>query len=176
MRYQNPVLEESEASFTGNISEWEWSRGNETNAYSFIYDNLSRVKESKLFKNGLPTRLLSEGGISYDKNGNILSLNRTGEDGSTVNDLVYNYDGNKLACLSDNGCPSQIYAYDADGNMTFDGRTGMSLDWNALGLVEKVSLNGEDLVNYAYLADGTKVSALDSDGDGRIPALGILIF
>ena len=35
--------------------------------------------------------------------------------------------------------------------MTFDGRTGMSLSWNDLGLVEKVSLNDEDLVNYAYL-------------------------
>ena len=34
--------------------------------------------------------------------------------------------------------------------MTFDGRTGMlSLTWNDLGLVEKVSLNGDDLVNYS---------------------------
>ena len=43
--------------------------------------------------------------------------------------------------------------YDADGNMTFDGRTGMSLTWNDLGLVKKVSLGDEDLVNYSYLAD-----------------------
>jgi hypothetical protein len=33
--------------------------------------------------------------------------------------------------------------------MTFDGRTGMSLTWNDLGLVEKVSLDGDDLVNYS---------------------------
>ena len=59
--------------------------------------------------------------------------------------------------------------------MTFDGRTGMSLTWNDLGLVEKVSLNGEDLVNYAYLADGTKVSALDAEGDGLL-YLGSLIY
>ena len=59
--------------------------------------------------------------------------------------------------------------------MTFDGRTGMSLDWNDLGLVEKVSLNGEDLVNYSYLADGTKVSALDGNGDGLL-YLGSLIY
>ena len=128
-----------------------------------------------MFRNGTPSNALSEIGISYDSNGNILSLNRTGEDGSTVNDLVYNYDGNKLARLSDNGCPSQIYAYDADGNMTFDGRTGMSLDWNDLGLVEKVSLNGEDLVNYTYLANGTKVSALDAEGNGLL-YLGSLIY
>ena len=59
--------------------------------------------------------------------------------------------------------------------MTFDGRTGMSLDWNDLGLVGKVSLNGEDLVNYAYLAEGTKVSALDSEGNGLL-YLGSLIY
>ena len=59
--------------------------------------------------------------------------------------------------------------------MTFDGRTGLSLIWNDLGLVEKVSLNGEDLVNYSYLADGTKVSALDGDGDGLL-YLGSLIY
>ena len=35
--------------------------------------------------------------------------------------------------------------------MTFDGRTGMSLTWNDLGLVEKVSMNDKDLVNYSYL-------------------------
>ena len=59
--------------------------------------------------------------------------------------------------------------------MTFDGRTGMSLIWNDLGLVEKVSLNDTDLVNYSYLADGTKVSALGGDGDG-ILYLGSLIY
>ena len=59
--------------------------------------------------------------------------------------------------------------------MTFDGRTGMSLTWNDLGLVEKVSLNDTVLVNYSYLADGTKVSALDAEGDGLL-YLGSLIY
>ena len=36
------------------------------------------------------------------------------------------------------------------------------------GLVEKVSLNDADLVNYSYLEDGTKVSALGGDGDGLL--------
>ena len=51
----------------------------------------------------------------------------------------------------------------------------MSLDWNDLSLVEKVSLSGEDLVNYSYLADGTKVSALDAEGNGLL-YLGSLIY
>ena len=175
MRYNNPVHSDSTASFTGNISEWEWSRENETNAYSLSYDALSRITDSRLLRNGTPVDALSESGISYDSNGNILSLTRTGEDGSAVNDLTYHYDGNRLECLVDNGELSGNYAYDADGNMTFDGRTGMSLTWNDLGLVKKVSLNDTDLVNYSYLADGTKVSALDGDGDGLL-YMGSLIY
>ena len=175
LRYLDPVLEGADTSFTGNISEWEWTRGNSTDTYSLEYDALSRIVDSRLFRNGNPVDALSESGISYDSNGNILSLTRTGEDGSAVNDLSYHYDGNHLECLVDNGELSDNYAYDADGNMTFDGRTGMSLEWNDLGLVEKVSLNGEDFVNYSYLADGTKVSALNGDGDGLL-YLGSLIY
>ena len=163
------------ASFTGNISEWEWTRGNSTDTYSLEYDALSRIVDSRLFRNGNPVDALSESGISYDSNGNILSLTRTGEDGSAVNDLTYHYDGNRLTSLSDGVLQSQNYTYDADGNMTFDGRTGMSLTWNDLGLVKKVSLNDTDLVNYSYLADGTKVSALDNEGNGLL-YLGSLIY
>ena len=163
------------ASFTGNISEWEWTRGNSTDAYSLSYDALSRITGSRLFRNGNPVDALSESGISYDSNGNLLSLTRIGESGSTINDLAYTYDGNRLTSLSDGDVQSQNYTYDADGNMTFDGRTGMSLTWNDLGLVKKVSLNDTDLVNYSYLADGTKVSALDGDGDGLL-YLGSLIY
>ena len=165
----------SAPSFTGNISEWEWTRDNTTDAYSLEYDALSRITGSRLFRNGNPVDALSESGISYDSNGNILSLTRTGEDGSAVNDLSYHYDGNRLTSLSDGDIQFQNYAYDADGNMTFDGRTGMSLTWNDLGLVKKVSLNDTDLVNYSYLADGTKVSAQNSDGDGLL-YLGSLIY
>ena len=62
MRYQNPVLEESEASFTGNISEWEWTRGgnSDTKSYSLSYDALSRIIDSRLFRNGTPSNALSE--------------------------------------------------------------------------------------------------------------------
>lgn len=165
MRYNNPVLAGSSASFTGNISEWEWSRGEnaETKAYSFDYDVLSRIVDSRLFRNGNPVDALSESGISYDSNGNILSLTRTGEDGSAVNNLIYSYDGNRLTSLSDGDVQSQNYAYDADGNMTFDGRTGMSLEWNDLGLVEKVSLNDTDLVNYSYLPPGVTIIKKEAD-------------
>ena len=47
--------------------------------------------------------------------------------------------------------------------MTFDGRTGMSLTWNDLGLVEKVSLNDTVLVNYSYLPPGVTIIKKEAD-------------
>lgn len=35
-------------------------------------------------------------------------------------------------------------------------------------LIKNISETGATLVNYSYLADGTKVSALGSDGDGLL--------
>ena len=72
MRYNNPLLSGSMASFTGNISEWEWTRGNSTDTYSLKYDALSRIVDSRLFRNGNPVDALSESGISYDSNGKLL--------------------------------------------------------------------------------------------------------
>ena len=38
--------------------------------------------------------------------------------------------------------------------------------YNRLNLIEKVEQDGSTLANYSYLADGTKLSATDADGDG----------
>ena len=40
------------------------------------------------------------------------------------------------------------------------------MKWNRLNLLQKVSRGDEVLVKYAYLADGTKLSAIDGAGDG----------
>ena len=44
--------------------------------------------------------------------------------------------------------------------------SGTTLEWNSIGLIKKVSGTGGTLVNYSYLADGTKISALDDQGNG----------
>ena len=54
-----------------------------------------------------------------------------------------------ITVKNEGGLPNQVTSYNLDGNMTFDGRTGMSLTWNDLGLVEIVSLNDTVLVNYS---------------------------
>lgn len=67
------------------------------------------------------------------------------------------------------------YAYDSNGRMTHDGVRGFDLQYNPLGLVEKVSHEGITAANYSYLADGMKLSVTDRHGEGLLYA-GSLIY
>lgn len=54
LRYYDPQLKGSTASYTGNISEWSWNQGsNPIFTYSFAYDNYGRFKDSRSFSNGI---------------------------------------------------------------------------------------------------------------------------
>ena len=44
--------------------------------------------------------------------------------------------------------------YDANGNMTSDGRKGLELTWNVLNLVDSAGMHGSSL-KYALLSDET---------------------
>src|SRR5690606_17631559 len=88
--------------------------------------------------------------LSYDKNGNILSLYRTGDldsnvDTIEIDNLVYDYDsGNKLLKVTDNsGHPEGFkdglntgndYVYDDFGNMTQDLNKEIFVRYNHLNL------------------------------------------
>ena len=78
-----------------------------------------------------------------------------GESGDE-DDLTYSYSGNHLTSST----------YDLNANMTYDAASGLSVEWNDLNLIRKVSDGDGVLVNYSYLADGTKVRAVDADGEG----------
>ena len=52
--------------------------------------------------------------------------------------------------------------------MTFDGMTGQSMTYNDLDLIGNIVRNDTTLVNYSYLSDGTKLSALDGSGAGLV--------
>ena len=78
-----------------------------------------------------------------------------GESGDE-DDLTYSYSGNHLTSST----------YDLKANMTYDAASGLSVEWNDLNLIRKVSDGDGVLVNYTYLADGTKIKAVDADGEG----------
>ena len=60
------------------------------------------------------------------------------------------------------------FTYDNLGRMTSDGLAGQTFSYNSLDLVGNVSRGGATLVNYFYLADGTKTRALDESGEGLV--------
>ena len=122
---------------------------------SFTYDGANRLKESA----GLSTYADTESGITYDKNGNILTLNRVG---AASDILTYVYTGNRLSSVDDasgnnTGVKSgtSSYGYDANGNMTSDGNRGATLTYNYLNLPQTVAVGGKTLT-YDYDAAGTK--------------------
>ena len=70
------------------------------------------------------------------------------------------------------------YQYDANGNMTHDGRRGLDLSWNHLNLPSTISTDEDEdaTVNYSYLLDGTKVLA-QAPGTGEGYAyLGTMVY
>ena len=106
----------------------------------------------------------AENGISYDKNGNILSMKRTDVNGNLMHDIDYVYQGNQLYSLTLNG--EQInrpYQYDANGNMVYDGHTGAAIKYNILNLPETISVDNNEKISYVYSASGEKL-AMDVEG------------
>jgi hypothetical protein len=111
----------------GNISQMQWSGKAEntfTKGMAFTYDGANRL----LGSTGLNNYAETESGISYDKNGNIKTLIRSGV---VLDNLSYAYVGNRLSAVTDasgsnlgvkNGVST--YAYDGNGNMTSDGNRG----------------------------------------------------
>ena len=94
------------ACYNGNISEWEWQQGTNTaQLYGFTYDSVSRLKETVHLKKNASNWITNashylEKGLTYDRNGNILTLQRTGN-GTLVDNLSYTYTGNKLTALQE---------------------------------------------------------------------------
>lgn len=66
--------------------------------------------------------------------------------------------------------------YDGCGNITFNGRNNLEIDYNFLNLPMRIhSTDGQSVVNYRYLADGSKFSATDDTGEGLI-YIGSLVY
>ena len=98
--------------------------------YSFEYDPLDRLADIRHYLNPSPSNSFEEKNISYDLNGNILTMTRVGESGDE-NEVTYSYSGNQLT--------SSIY--DLNGNITYDVTSGLTMEWNNLDLIKKVSNN-----------------------------------
>ncbi|MXV50367.1 RHS repeat-associated core domain-containing protein [Pedobacter sp. HMF7647] len=144
LRYQD-ALAGSNPQFNGNISNQLW--GTSLNqSFSYDYDKLNRLT------NGVGPGM-SESAISYDKMGNIISLNRDG------NPITYNYSGggNQLNSVSGGGLNTLPFSYDPNGNATIDGsKANIQLGYNLLDLPQTIS--GSQNITYTYDATGAMLS------------------
>ena len=176
LRYHDPI--DGEPSFTGRISQLSWTRGQQgpVESYTYAYDRAGRLTEAVRTSNSFETieRMTlkgsyapySETGITYDRNGNMLSLSRIGRSGA--DSFIMGYEGNQLRFVSRNGTALGNCYHDPNGNMSYAPHMGMSFSFNGRNYIEKVYTNGSTLVNYSYLADGSKLSATDGEGDGLL--------
>ncbi len=174
MHYDQPTAGSSAAPmYNGNIAQVQWKTQNDgvLRGYGYAYDALSRITNATD-----NTGNYNISNISYDKNGNLLTLNRKGWgifNGSNaygdIDMLDYSsYDGNKLLKVMDGGntaegfrynsTASVDYGYDANGNMISDANKGITLiEYNHLDLPEKITFSNSDEIRYLYDAMGNKL-------------------
>ena len=175
--------EGNNALFNGNIAKTQWKTANDNilRSYNYTYDALNRIKTAI----GGNTSNYNVSNISYDKMGNILTLNRNGhrDEAASVfglmDKLIYSYTGNQLKAVDDTGLTSSNtgfidgaelaveYQYDANGNMIIDHNKGITnIDYNHLNLPTQVTINGNGnngTIQYVYDATGIKLEKTVSE-------------
>ncbi|CAL2091059.1 conserved exported protein of unknown function [Tenacibaculum sp. 190524A02b] len=175
----NDVTDQSKRLYNGNIAQTNWltANDNKLRSYQYGYDALNRITSGTYVATGENGRY-NLSGVTYDKNGNILTLQRNYRDGSgssqLMDNLSYSYDnGNKLQKVTDNAHSSHKangfkdgtnsgndYTYDVNGNMISDLNKKIgAIRYNHLNLPREIDIydEGGSVIEYVYAADGTKL-------------------
>ncbi len=157
------------AQFNGNINgiKWRnWNNGTLTRkGYNFIYDGLNRLTQgdygtySGSWGN---TNTYDLSGVTYDRNGNISTMNCKNASGSDKENLNYTYTGNQLNSVS--GTYNSItgktgsFTYDANGNAISDGLRGLAsvTYYDEIDLPRQYFKDANNKVDYQYDASGNK--------------------
>lgn len=176
------------AQYNGNIGAitWNSSQLNELKTYNYTYDGLSRILSadySDASGSGTGNYNTSYG---YDLNGNIKTLNRSGQYANgnfgEIDKLDYAYNGNQLIKVNDISAESDAkfagftdndlisndviatdentheYLYDANGNMITDHNKQIELiKYNYLNLPVFIDLGNNNIIEYIYDAAGIKL-------------------
>jgi RHS repeat-associated protein len=169
--------------YNGNISEILWKTGSDAidRGYGYKYDNLNRLKNAIYEKSSLTTNAYDEN-LTYDKNGNIISLIRKGDIDPQVgiieiDNLAYTYpaDSNQLVKVTDNANNTSgfndvnktgdDYTYDANGNMITDKNKNITaIAYNQLNLPKKITFGTSGTIEYIYNAAGQKLEKIVTEG------------
>ncbi len=162
--------------YNGNIAETQWKTQNDNmlRYYNYSYDALNRIKTGAYNNQASnETGWFNVTNISYDKNGNLLSLNRakkgTPSAGAASDYLTYFYNaGNKLlkveeqydgaGSFEDGTNTGDDYTYDVKGNMLTDANKGIfnNITYNHLNLPIIIPISS-GAIYYIYDATGVKL-------------------
>ncbi|SFT88723.1 RHS repeat-associated core domain-containing protein, partial [Chryseobacterium formosense] len=177
IKYNNPENTGISAGrFNGNIAEIDWAKNHASSPnvrrYNYDYDGLNRLKHagfSEPSSYNLSEKFYDEK-ITYDLNGNILSLSRNAPSHyntpEQIDDLTYEYGGNRLISINDGTTNPSGYEgggntvdYDDNGNMIkMPDKMIEEIHYNHLNLPNKFIINNQSTSNsYLYRADGTKL-------------------
>jgi RHS repeat-associated protein len=181
--------------YNGNISATSWQvAGRAIQGYGYTYDDLDRMTEAKYFDitpptgnvAGLPTSFSSDfkynEKLTYDKRGNILTLERKGLNGGAftstdytgatfgmIDNMTYTYnDKNQATTISDASMGNKGYKYyvsspgdfryDANGNLVYDRVKGISnIIYNYLNLPITIQMGSGTKIDFIYDASGAKL-------------------
>jgi len=183
--------------YNGNISAVKWKAigtgttgTTDQRSYKYEYDKSDKLEIATFQANTGSAWTKEVGslneGMTYDHNGNILSLSRNhnlrGLSGitvtnttQTIDNLTYTYKSsgkdNQLLKVEDaaltagfkNGAVNGTneYTYAADGSMTKDENKGITtILYNALGKPRQVTFNDGRSIAYTYAADGSKLKMI----------------
>jgi len=172
-----------DALYNGNISETLWKTGADAveRAYGYQYDKLNRLKNAIYEKSSLTTNAYNES-LTYDKNGNIMSLVRNGDTDPQIqpieiDNLGYTYpvNSNRLSKVSDNSNNTSgfndvnktgdDYSYDDNGNLITDKNKNITqIQYNHLNLPKKITFGTTGSIEYIYNAAGQKLEKIVKEG------------
>ena len=164
--------------YGGNISAMDWQAlGDSLRGYRYAYDGMGRLVGADYREKGRPSDHYSTE-YAYDLQSNILALRRNGRLYGGVygvtDDLTYEYDGNRLAKVTNLAQERPAYkdamyyvdgadldterAYDANGNMVSDAdRQIARISYDRQNLPRRTDYLDGSHVDYTYDADGVKL-------------------
>jgi len=182
----------NQSQFNGNIAGIKWrNKGDgQQRAYGFTYDAINRLTRADFTQYTGSAWNTSAGidfttrGITYDQNGNILTMNQVGLRLNTVaviDSLLYGYNtnSNKLGYVTDrqndtatllgdfkeyNTGSTTDYSYDGNGNLTTDNNKRIAnIHYNHLNLPDSITFTNKGYIKYVYDASGSKQQKITID-------------
>lgn len=177
----------AQTQYNGNVAGVKWKSRSDAivRAFGYSYDKTNRLTGADFNQqNAAGTTWtkdvadFSVTNLSYDANGNIVTMVQKGLIGKTISpidNLLYRYqaNSNKLLAVTDanNTVTAKLgdfndganttgddYTYDANGSMSGDMNKGISnITYNHLNLPSSIAIKGKGTISYLYNAEGCRL-------------------